>query len=308
MNSTRHPVTPSPRPSVPSLGGSYTYCERLARQAASSFYPAFCLLPSGQRRAMCALYAFLRLTDDLADGPGALPEKTEALADWRQATERCLLGRYAHPLHPAFDQTVKRFRIPLEYVRAAIDGVEMDLRQTRYATFAELYQYCYRVASVVGLCCIHIWGFRDERAKEYAERAGIAFQLTNVLRDLGEDATRGRVYLPLEDLNRFGMSPEDLGNVRALANGLRPPGFTEMMQVEVKRARHYYHAAWPLLPLLPRPGRAVFLTMARTYHGLLDEIERRNYDVYSSRVRVGFWRKLAYFAEAMPLRWGWRNQ
>jgi len=255
---------------------------------------------------MCGLYAFLRLTDDLADGPGALPEKTAALADWRQATDACLLGRYSHPLHPAFDQTVKRFRIPLEYVRAAIDGVEMDLRRTRYATFAELYEYCYRVASVVGLCCIHIWGFRDDSAKRHAENAGVAFQLTNILRDLGEDAARGRVYLPLEDLNRFGVTPDDLCRTSALANGLRPRGFTELMRFEASRAREYYDAARPLLPLLPPPGRAVFLMMARTYRGLLDEIERRNYEVYSSRVRVSFWRRLAYFAEAMPLRWGWR--
>jgi len=301
-------LTASHHSPVNSPAHSYAYCERLARRSASSFYPAFRLLPNAQRRAMCALYAFLRVTDDLVDEPGTEAEQLAALADWRRATDLCLNGDYCHPLHAALAHTVKACQIPHEYLHAAIDGAEMDLHRTTYATFGELYQYCYRVASVVGLACIHIWGFHGDRAREYAENAGIAFQLTNILRDLGEDADRGRIYLPVEDLDRFGLAPKDLCNTRALANGLRPPGFTELMQFEVGRARSYYDAARPLVPLLRRPGRAVFFMMARTYRGLLDEIERRSYDVYSRRVRVSVWRKLAYIAEAIPFRWGWYDK
>src|SRR5262249_50086893 len=157
---------------------------------------------------------------------------------------------------------------------------EMDLEPVRYATFAELYRYCYRVASAVGLACIHVWGFDGDRAKEHAEAAGIAFQLTNILRDLGEDAARGRVYLPDEDLRRCGSAAERLGRHE------RDDRFRELMRFEVERARGYYDAAGPLVPLLRPAGRAVFLTMMRTYRGLLDLIERRNYDVFSRRVSL----------------------
>src|SRR5262249_36067571 len=152
--------------------------------------------------------------------------------------------------------------------------------------FAELRLYCYRVASAVGLACIHIWGCRDERARAFAEDAGYAFQLTNILRDLGEDAGRGRVYLPHDELARFGY---DAGR---LARGERDDNFRALMRFQVERARGYYDASWPLVPLLPPAGRAVFLVMARTYRGLLELIEQRDYDVFSSRVRLSTWRKL----------------
>ena len=302
MNVSRPAAPPPSHGAVNSLAGSYAYCERLARRAASSFYPAFRLLPNAQRRAMCALYAFLRVTDDLADEPATDAEQLAALSDWRRATDSCLNGDYRHPLHAALAHTVKTYHIPRAYLHAAIDGVEMDLRQTRYATFAELYQYCYRVASVVGLACIHIWGFHGDRAKEYAESAGIAFQLTNILRDLGEDADRGRVYLPEEDLQCFDIPPESLRR----ANGSSP--FRALMQFQVQRARTYYGAGQPLAALLTPAGRAVFLVMMRTYRGLLEEIARRDYDVFNSRVRISATRKLAYFLRSLPVRWGWTCQ
>jgi phytoene synthase len=284
---------------TPALSRSYAYCERLARREAGNFYHAFRVLPNAQRRAMCALYAFLRVSDDLADGPGEPAARRALLDDWRRRFERVLAGEYSHRLHPAFHDAVRRHGIPRVYLDAVLDGVAMDLDCVRYPRFDDLYRYCYRVASAVGLACIHIWGFTDERAEAYAEKAGIAFQLTNILRDLGEDAARGRVYLPAEDLKRFGYAED------RLRRGERDAPFQGLMRFQVERARGYYEAARPLERLLPPPGRAVFLVLSRTYRGLLDAIERRDYDVFSSRVRVPGWRKVGLALRALPVRWGW---
>ena len=284
---------------APNLAHSYAYCERLARRQAGNFYHAFRILPAAQRRAMCALYAFLRLSDDLTDGPGAPAEKRQPLTAWRHRLDLALAGVYTHRLHAALHHTVQTYGIPRTYLTEALDGVEMDLEPVRYRTFRDLYGYCYRVASVVGLACIHIWGFADERAKAYAEAAGIAFQLTNILRDLGEDADRGRVYLPGEDLERFGYTEA------ALDRHERDERFRALMHFEVERARSYYDQARALSGSLRPAGRAVFQVMARTYRGLLDVIERRNYDVFSSRVRLSSWRKLGFALQALPVRWGW---
>jgi phytoene synthase len=240
----------------------------------------------------------MRVTDDLTDEPGDVAAKRAALDGWRQQFHQALDGQYSHPLHPAFHHAVRAHGIPADFLAAVLDGVAMDLEPCRYTTFAELYRYCYHVASAVGLCCIHIWGFDGEKAKEYAEAAGIAFQLTNILRDLGEDAARGRVYLPAEDLERFGYRAEQLGR------GERTEAFRALMAFEAERARGYYDAARPLAGLLPPPGRAVFQVMSRTYRGLLDAIVRRDFDVFSGRVRVSTWRKLWFVAEALPVRWG----
>jgi phytoene synthase len=281
------------------LARSYAYCDRLARREAGNFYNGFRVLPRPQRLATCALYAFLRIADDLSDEPGELAPKRAALARWRAGLDHALCGEYSHRLHPALHHAVRTYRIPRAYLDAALDGVEMDLAEVGFATFSELRAYCYRVASVVGLSCLHVWGFTDERAKTYGENAGLAFQLTNILRDLGEDAARGRVYLPRDELERFGYDPERLGR------GERDESFRALMRFQVQRARGYYESAWPLVPLLEPAGRAVFLVMARTYRGLLDQIERRDYDVFSSRVRLSGWRKLLLALGALPVRWGW---
>jgi phytoene synthase len=281
------------------LAESYAYCERLARAQAGNFYHAFRLLPAGQRRALCALYAFLRVADDLADAPGPPGEKAQPLEDWRRQLHAALAGDYRHPLHPALHHTLTAFAVPPAYLEEVLDGVSMDLDTLEYQTFPELYRYCYRVASAVGLACIHVWGFRDERACRHAEAAGIALQLTNILRDLGEDAARGRVYLPREDLDRFGYPPE------ALRQGLRNERFRDLMRFQVERARSYYEQAEPLAPLLRPAGRAVFLVMLRTYRGLLEAIVRRDYDVFSSRVRLSRLHKLWLATRALPVRWGW---
>ncbi len=285
---------------TPALARSYAYCERLARREAGNFYHAFRILPRPQRQAMCALYAFLRVTDDLSDGPGPPEAKRAPLAEWRRRMNHALAGKYDHRLHAAFHDTVRTHAIPTTYFDAVLDGVEMDLEPVAIADFDDLYRYCYRVASAVGLACIHIWGFAHPDAKIYAESAGIGFQLTNILRDLKEDADRGRVYLPREDLDRFGYSPEQL------RRGERDECFRALMRFEVERARLYYDASLPLAKLLTPPGRAVFQIMRRTYRGLLDAIERRRYDVFSRRVRLSRWRKFGLVVQALPVRLGWR--
>ncbi|HVS34420.1 MAG TPA: squalene synthase HpnC, partial [Gemmataceae bacterium] len=212
------------------LARSYAYCERLARREAGNFYHAFRLLPAGQRRAMSALYSFLRVADDLADGPGTPQDKRGLLEDWRRRLNEAVRGVYSHPLYPALHHAVRRFSVPPQYLHAVLDGVEMDLAVSRYETFADLYPYCHRVASAVGLACIHIWGYRDERAKTYAEAAGLALQLTNILRDLAEDAGRDRIYLPREDLKRFGYGEDDL------KAGVRDDRLRALMRFEAERA------------------------------------------------------------------------
>jgi phytoene synthase len=281
------------------LARSYAYCERLARREASNFYPAFRVLPGRQRRAMCALYAFMRIADDVTDGPESIADKQAVLADWRSRFHRALAEDDSHPSHAALRHTLHTYAIPPEYLDAVLDGVEMDLFQTSYATFVDLYPYCYRVAAAVGLVCIHVWGAAGDRAKWYAERVGIAFQLTNILRDLREDAARGRVYLPQEDLKRFGYQYEQL------QRGECDERFRALMRFEVERARTYYAAAGPLSGLLPPAGRAVFQVMWGTYEGLLDAIESRDYDVLSRRVRLSRWHKLGLVVQALPARLGW---
>jgi phytoene synthase len=283
------------------LAHSHAYCRDLARREARNFYPAFRLLPRGQRRGMCALYAFLRIADDLGDNTGAPQMKRQALGDWQRRLHEALDGHYSHPLHAALHDSIRRFHIPPEHLDHVLDGVVMDLDVNRYATFDDLYRYCYRVASAVGLACLPIWGCTDARAAAPAEAAGIAFQLTNILRDLGEDAERGRVYLPGEDLQRFGYAEE------GLKTGVRDDAFQALMRFQAERARSYYEAAGPLIGLLPPAGRAVFLVMLRTYRGLLRAIERRDFDVFSSRVRLSRLHKVWLAVQALPVRWGWAN-
>jgi phytoene synthase len=281
-----------------SLADSYAYCERLARREAGNFYHAFRILPAEQRRSMCALYAFLRIADDLSDGPDNVAVKRQLLADWRRQFVDALHDAPAHALHPALRDAVVRHAIPVEYLHAVLDGVEMDLEPLTYEDFGQLRRYCYHVASAVGLACIHIWGFTDSRARAYAESAGIGFQLTNILRDLGEDAARGRVYLPREDLRHFGYTEEDL------RRRVRNESFEALMRFEAERAHRFYEEAEPLVGLLARPGRAVYQVMARTYRGLLGVMERRRYDVFSRRVSLSTWRKVWLVLSAMPTRWG----
>jgi phytoene synthase len=277
--------------------GSYAYCERLAARAAGNFYHAFRILPAAQRRSMCALYAFLRIADDLGDDGGATAVRRDALDAWREALHASLRGDYRHPIYPALHHAIALHGIPVQYLEEVLDGVCLDLEVSRYATFADLYGYCYKVASAVGLSCIHIWGFRGD-ARPAAEAAGIALQLTNILRDVAEDAGRGRIYLPGEDLGRFAVSPEDLHL------GICDDNFRALMRFQADRAYAYYDAALPLLDALTPPGRAVFLVILRTYRALLDAIVQRDFDVFSARISLGRWHKLWLAVRALPVRWG----
>ena len=278
-----------------SLDESYLYCKRLSRRTGRNFYFSFLTLPADRSRAMCALYAFMRVCDDLADNPEeTVAQKTIALRNWRDDLGRAFDGDASgHEVFPALTDAVQRFDIPQRYFSDVIDGVEADLKPRRFETFAELSQYCYQVAGAVGLCCLHVWGFHDDKALERAIDCGIAFQLTNILRDIGEDAAMGRVYLPLEDLRRFDFSEEDI------ARHCRDERFRRLMQFEVERAKSYYTRAQELITWLDRPGKPIFSAMMRIYGGLLHEIERRDYDVFTKRVTLSRWRKLRISAGAI---------
>ena len=275
------------------LDASYSQCRRITRDSATSFYYSFLLLGRDQRRSMCALYAFLRRTDDLGDGPETLAVRREAVTRWRSALRKAWNGDFDDPILPALADTVERHSIPREYLEAVIDGVEMDLAETHYETFDDLALYCHRVASVVGLACIHIWGFRGEEAFEPARQCGLAFQLTNILRDLKEDAQRGRVYLPAEDLRRFDCTPADL------ESPAKDGRFQALMRFEIERAEGFYRQAQALPQWLAPAGRAVYGAMWETYRSLLAEIKRRDGDVFTSRVRLSAWRKLRIAARSL---------
>src|SRR5436190_6545062 len=254
----------------------YDYCRRVARTRAKNFYYSFMLLSAQQRKAMCAIYAFMRYCDDLSDEPGAT---RAAIDQWRSELESALEGRFGdHPVWPAFHHTVRRFGIPHEYFSQMIEGVAGDLEPRRFADFDQLYGYCYQVASVVGLTIIHIFGFDTPSALPLAEKCGVAFQLTNILRDIREDAARGRIYLPAEDLRRFGVTEEDL------AAGNRSPGFLKLMRFEAARARVYYNESLPLLVLIHPPIRRSLLALIAIYSLLLERIEGSYYFRFALRV------------------------
>lgn len=270
---------------------SYQYCVRVARSRAKNFYYSFILLSAQQRKAMCAIYAFMRYCDDLSDEPGATRAPMER---WRAELEDALEGKFSdHPVWPAFHHTVRRFGIPHEYFRQMIDGVTSDLEPHRFETFDELYEYCYRVASVVGLTIIHIFGFDTRSALPLAEKCGIAFQLTNILRDVREDAEAGRIYFPMEDLRRFGVSEADL------VSGNRTEEFLKLMRFEAARARTYYDDSAPLLDLIHPRSRSSLWALISIYSRLLERIEGANYDVFSRRVRLSLFEKSWIVVRAM---------
>lgn len=274
----------------PELAASYSFCARVARERAGNFYPSFLLLPVDRRRSMVALYAFMRRTDDIADEPGEPAAKRPALADWGDTLDRVVGGASdpgGWPGWPALADAVVRHGIPVRYLHAVIEGVAMDVEPRPFETFDELAGYCYRVASVVGLCCLHVWGYRPEggRAEELAEACGRALQLTNILRDVGEDARNGRVYLPREDLRRFGVDPGDL-RASAASEPLR-----RLLEFEARRAYDEYERGRPLAALVDPAGRPMLRAIVGIYRALLDEIARRGYDVLVERITVPAWRK-----------------
>jgi 15-cis-phytoene synthase len=282
------------------LLASYRFCGVLARREARNFYYAFLLLPKAKRRSMCALYAFLRHTDDLADEPAAATDKGRSLDLWRLELDSALAGRNTvWPGFPALADTVARHSLPAELLKKAIDGVSMDVEPRQFITFDELADYCYHVASVVGLSCLYIWGYRSEggKAERLAESCGIALQLTNIIRDVHEDARNGRIYLPEEDLVRFGVEPAELSQGGPPSDRVRA-----LLAFQGERAYEYYALAEPLTPLVSRVGRPVLQTIVGIYRALLDEIARRDYHVLDGRISLQPWRKLAVALRAMAGR------
>ena len=271
-----------------SLDESYSYCKSLTRRTAGNFYFSFLTLPRKLLRDMCVLYAYMRVSDDIGDDEhAAIDDRKQQLSQWKAESQSALEGgEYSHPVFPALVDLVARHKIPSEHLLAVLDGIQMDLENRSFETFEDLQDYCYHVAGAVGLCCIHIWGFHDSRAIECAIDCGLAFQLTNILRDLGEDAKIPRVYLPQEDLLRFELTADDI------ARHCGDPRFVELMRFEVERARSYYKQAEKLFDYIDPPGRPILSAMMRIYGGLLNEIERRDYDVFLRRVRIPTWRKL----------------
>jgi phytoene synthase len=256
------------------LAASYEECRRIARAAARNFYYGFALLPHAKRDALCALYAFMRHADDISDSNGDRSDKSAGLDAWRSALDRALAGEYGRSrILPAFHHTVATYGIKPSYIHDLIAGAQMDLTISRYPTFELLSRYCYCVAGTVGLCCVHVFGFNDPAALELAPRLGAAFQLTNILRDVPEDLAMGRVYLPQEDLQRFGCTEHDMAGPTAT------PAFIELMRFEARRAWEFYEDGSRLLKLINRDSQAALWTLINIYSGILQKIEAIHYDV-----------------------------
>ncbi len=267
------------------LLSDYERCAEVTRRSSSNFYYAFMLLPLERRRALHAVYAFCRFVDDIADDE-SIREPAVLLQRWREDLDRVYARTPTRAISRALTDAIGRFAIPREYFDDFISGMEMDLSRKRYATFEELRLYCYRAASVVGLMCIEVFGYSNLAAKVYAENLGIAFQLTNILRDVKEDAGRGRIYLPLEDLERFGVTEDEI------LRGVYNDAFVRLMEFEAIRAREYYEAAERALPNEDRSTLLTAEAMRLIYGSLLRLIVSSNYRVLDRRLSLSAPRKL----------------
>jgi phytoene synthase len=273
------------------LDADYARCAQVTRESSSSFYYAFMLLPAERRRALHAVYAFCRLIDDIADD-AATRDPAVLLARWREELDRVFDGAPTYPVSRALADSVRHFAIPRRYFGELIDGAEMDLARVRYQTFEDLRLYCYRVASTVGLICIEIFGYRNPGTRIYAENLGIALQLTNIMRDVSEDASRGRIYIPLEDLAHFGVSPEEI------FDGVHSDRFERLMEFEANRANSFYAAAERALPAEDRSTLLTAEAMRLIYGALLKRIVRSNYHVLGRRHSLSAPRKLLLVGRA----------
>jgi squalene synthase HpnC len=290
----------------PALVLAYAKCREIARREAKNFYYAFLALPLARRNAICAIYAFMRKADDLADDESIPPDERRRrldtwLAAWSLVSSDAAKGSATtDPVFLAVRDATRRFEIPLKLLDELVAGVTLDLDHAAdgapetYATFEELYRYCYLVASVVGLVCIRIFGYRDLRAEKLAEETGIAFQLTNILRDVAEDAARNRVYLPLKNLAQHNVSLEAL--LHHPPSAPPTPAERELFAAIARLAEHYYGRTRFLLPLIDPVSRPALWVLVSIYHALLKRIERAKYDVFTRRVSVPLWQKLSILA------------
>jgi 15-cis-phytoene synthase len=300
-----------------SIHEAYAVCRQIARREAKNFYYAFVALPKAKRDAICAVYAFMRHADDLSDDETRSREERRANLDaWLTAWHNAAQGGSTNdPVFIALRDAQSRFHITTDLLDQLVQGTAMDLHPTHmehsapgresvhplrfdtYATFDDLYRYCYYVASVVGLVCIRIFGYADPRAEKLAEETGVAFQLTNILRDVREDAERDRIYLPLEDLERFGVSIDEIQQLKSgrhLTLNQR-----ELLEFEANRAEHYYKSGEALLPLIAADARPALWVLITIYHRLLQRIESENFDVFTERISISTITKLTILARGL---------
>jgi 15-cis-phytoene synthase len=292
------PWTPAP----PQLVMAYSVCKGITRTAAKNFYYAFLVLPKRKRDALCAVYAFMRRCDDITDDPNlSLPERRQKLDTWLDDLHRAQQG---HPTDDAIllalTDAQRRYAIPAGLLDELAHGTAMDVEEAelaaqnsstpgltvQYRTFEDLRLYCYRVASVVGLVCIHVFGYRDPAAEDLAERCGLAFQLTNIIRDVKEDAGMGRVYLPQEDLQKFNLSATDLLGTPDAAR------FRPLLALEADRAREFYQAGNELIGYVSEDSQPALWVLITIYRNLLEKIALKQYDVFTSKVGLSTWEKL----------------
>ena len=294
------------------LSHAYAVCRGISRRAAKNFYYGFMVLPSEKRNALSAVYAFMRHADDISDEPGVDPQlKRQKLTEWLDAAKAVFAGKATDdPVLMALGDAQKKFTIPPELFEKLVYGTSLDLDIPPASaeapailceTFEDLKQYCYYVASVVGLVCIRIFGYQDTKAEFLAEDCGLAFQLTNIIRDVKEDASMGRIYVPAEDLARTSLTAANFVSSslqdQAQAQVLRPA-----LEYEAERARKYYESAKWLMELIDEDSRAALWVLVEIYSRLLQKITDRNYDVLTERVHLTLWEKLKVLSRGFLLR------
>ncbi len=302
------------------LNAAYATCRAIARSAAKNFYYSFLALPKHKRNALCAVYAFMRHADDISDDESLHPEERyHKLDEWLQNARRAFGGEPTDDaVLFALADAQRRYKVPVELFEKLVQGTAMDLEHSLaaaqsaaadpntgqapvalYATFEDLYQYCYHVASVVGLVCIRIFGYRDPHAEILAERCGIAFQMTNIIRDVKEDAAMGRIYLPQQDMKQFGRSPQELAN---FGNGFQPGKFRTLLEFEAQRAREFYKSGRELIELIDYESRPALWVLIEIYSRLLEKIAGHNYDVFTERVRLSTGEKIRVLSRGLLRR------
>ena len=300
------PAPGAPRVSAIQLRTAYGVCRHITRRAARNFYYAFLVLPRRKRDALSAIYAFMRHADDISDDPQLTPdEKRGKLNDWLDRLHRIVAGeRTDDPVLMAVADSQRRFKISIDLLETLVYGTAMDVPrpelpqpkpgnpQVMYRTFEDLYNYCYHVASVVGLVCIRVFGYRDAAAEDLAERCGVAFQLTNIIRDVNEDAAMGRIYIPQEDLDRCAIGA-------SMFRAPNPAAFRPLLEMEADRAREFYGAGRQLIPYIDLDSRPALWTLIEIYSRLLEKIAVRNYDVFSERVRLTTGEKLRVMCKGL---------
>lgn len=300
-------------PAAPQLVMAYSVCRGITRTAAKNFYYAFLVLPRRKREALCAVYAFMRRCDDIADDETlSLPDRRQKLGAWLDALHAAQQGDPTDDaILLALTDAQRRYTIPAGLLDELAQGTAMDVEAgtegqsapdrasglaVHYNTFEELRQYCYRVASVVGLVCIHVFGYRNPQAEPLAERCGLAFQLTNIIRDVKEDASAGRVYLPEEDLARFGLTTSDL------MNSPDPARVRPLLAFEAERARECYTAGDELIPYVSEDSQPALWVLVNIYRRLLEKIAAKQYDVFTAKVALSRWEKTRVLAKGFLMR------